>query len=161
MSATYLIDGIAERAGRSIHREGRHVREDDVENILRADGIKTVLDGCLDRGDVLAPGEVSGGRRVDGAKICRRDGALAGVIIGHGCGRGVARVVHDQDTLVQRELSLSEMVDQNCDSEEQQPGAAPGGTEGFRTAHDKSSSVRGRNHANPNFTGQMKFIFNR
>jgi len=53
------------------------------------------------------------------------------------------------------------MVDQNCDNEEQQPGAAASGTDESRSEHDKSSSVRGGNHANPNFARQMKFIFNR
>src|SRR5215469_1609917 len=80
-----LVEGIIERAGRSVHRERRHISEDDVENLLRADGVQAVPDGSLDRGDVLAPGEVSGGRRVDCTKVRRRDGALAGVIVSH-CG---------------------------------------------------------------------------
>ena len=108
-----------ERAGRSTHLERRHVGEDDIENVLRANGAEAIANRCLDRGDILAPGE-AGGRRVDCAKIRGGNGPLIRVIVSHIGGGGVACVVHDQHSLVQRKLGAKDRGKgqkdcENCD----------------------------------------------
>ena len=50
----------------------RHVGEDDLENVLRANSVKAIANGGLDRGDVLAPGEAGGGWEINCARFAVR-----------------------------------------------------------------------------------------